>query len=287
MKVEIDPHSGFCFGVRRAIATLEARLDRGEDVYCVGDIVHNGREIDRLRAKGLRVIEAKDLDSLHDANVLFRAHGEPPSSYDTVSRNGLTLTDATCPVVLRLQTRIREADARMTASGGQVVVFGKKGHAEVIGLMGQIKGRGILVENEGQVDLVDHTAPVELFAQTTKNPADYARIAQVIRARSSAEVTVHQTICQQMASRAERMGDFARSHSPVIFVGGAKSSNSKVLFDICSQINPKCHFVTSEEEVRPEWLVGAEGPVGIIGATSTPLWLMERVKERLESVING
>ncbi|MDY4174095.1 MAG: 4-hydroxy-3-methylbut-2-enyl diphosphate reductase [Bacteroidales bacterium] len=285
MNVEIDPHSGFCFGVRRAIATLEARLDCGEDVYCVGDIVHNGREIDRLRAKGLRVIEARDLGSLHDANVLFRAHGEPPSSYDIVSQNGLSLTDATCPVVLRLQTRIREADDRMTKVGGQVVIFGKKGHAEVIGLMGQIKGRGILVENEGQVELVDATAPVELFAQTTKNPADYDRIAQVIKSRTTAEVTVHQTICQQMASRAERMGDFAKSHSPVIFVGGAKSSNSKVLFDICRQINPKCYFVTDEDEVRTEWFADVEGPVGIIGATSTPLWLMERVKERIEVMI--
>ncbi len=284
MIVEIDPHSGFCFGVRRAIATLEARLDSGEQVYCVGDIVHNGQEIDRLRAKGLKVIEAQDLGSLHDANVLFRAHGEPPLSYDIVKTNGLRLTDATCPVVLKLQERIRQADVRMKKNGGQVVIFGKKGHAEVIGLMGQISGKGILIENEEQVSMVDPSAPVELFAQTTKNPADYARVANIIRTSSQSEVTVHETICQQMASRAEKMGDFAREHELVLFVGGAKSSNSKVLFDICKGFNPNSHFVISEGDVMPSWLDGFTGKVGIMGATSTPLWLMERVKDRVEEI---
>lgn len=284
MIVEIDSNSGFCFGVRRAIATLEAQLGRGEDVYCVGDIVHNGREIDRLRSKGLKVIEADELGSLHHVSVLFRAHGEPPSSYATVRANGLSLTDATCPVVLKLQDRIRQADARMMGQDGQVVVFGKKGHAEVIGLMGQIVGRGILLEDAGQIDLVDPSRPVELFAQTTKNPAEYAKIAELIKARSAAQVTVHDTICRQMATRAEGMEAFARSHSPVIFVGGAKSSNSKVLFDICRQINQDSHFVTAEDEVEPRWLEGRDGPVGIMGATSTPLWLMENVKKRIEAM---
>lgn len=284
MIVEIDSNSGFCFGVRRAIATLEAQLGRGEDVYCVGDIVHNGREIDRLRGKGLKVIEADELGNLHHVSVLFRAHGEPPSSYATVRANGLSLTDATCPVVLKLQERIRQADARMMGQDGQVVVFGKKGHAEVIGLMGQIVGRGILLEDAGQIDLVDPSRPVELFAQTTKNPAEYAKIAELIKARSAAQVTVHDTICRQMATRAEGMEAFARSHSPVIFVGGAKSSNSKVLFDICRQINQDSHFVTAEDEVEPRWLEGRDGPVGIMGATSTPLWLMENVKKRIEAM---
>lgn len=284
MIVEIDSNSGFCFGVRRAIATLEAQLGRGEDVYCVGDIVHNGREIDRLRGKGLKVIEADELGNLHHVSVLFRAHGEPPSSYATVRANGLSLTDATCPVVLKLQERIRQADARMMGQDGQVVVFGKKGHAEVIGLMGQIVGCGILLEDAGQIDLVDPSRPVELFAQTTKNPAEYAKIAELIKARSAAQVTVHDTICRQMATRAEGMEAFARSHSPVIFVGGAKSSNSKVLFDICRQINQDSHFVTAEDEVEPRWLEGRDGPVGIMGATSTPLWLMENVKKRIEAM---
>lgn len=284
MIVEIDSNSGFCFGVRRAIATLEAQLGRGEDVYCVGDIVHNGREIDRLRGKGLKVIEAKDLGSLHNVSVLFRAHGEPPSSYATVRANGLSLTDATCPVVLKLQERIRQADARMMGRDGQVVVFGKKGHAEVIGLMGQIMGRGILLEDAGQIGLVDPAKPVELFAQTTKNPAEYAKIAALIKSRSSAAVTVHDTVCRQMAARAEGMEAFARSHSPIIFVGGAKSSNSKVLFDICRQINEDSHFVTAEDEVEPQWIEGRAGPVGIMGATSTPLWLMQNVKKSIEAM---
>lgn len=284
MIVEIDSNSGFCFGVRRAIATLEAQLGRGEDVYCVGDIVHNGREIDRLRGKGLKVIEAEELCNLHNVSVLFRAHGEPPSSYATVRANGLSLTDATCPVVLKLQERIRQADARMIGCDGQVVVFGKKGHAEVIGLMGQIVGRGILLEDAGQIDLVDPSRPVELFAQTTKNPAEYAKIATLIKQRSSAQVTVHDSICRQMATRAEGMEAFARSHSPVIFVGGAKSSNSKVLFDICRQINQDSHFVTAEDEVEACWLEGRDGPVGIMGATSTPLWLMENVKKSIEAM---
>ncbi len=287
MRVEIDANSGFCFGVKRAIATLEARLSQGDEVYCVGDIVHNGREIDRLRGKGLKVIEAGELGRLHGVGVLFRAHGEPPSSYATVRANSLALTDATCPVVLRLQERIRRADARMIARGGQVVVFGKKGHAEVIGLMGQIRGRGILLEEAGQIDLVDPGRPVELFAQTTKNPADYGRIASLIRERTSAPVEVHDTICRQMAVRAERMETFAKTHSPVIFVGGSKSSNSKVLFDICRQINPDSHFVTTEDEVDCEWLRGKAGPAGVMGATSTPLWLMERVKARVEALCGG
>lgn len=281
MIVDIDPNSGFCFGVRRAIATLEERLDRGDTLYCVGDIVHNGQEIDRLQAKGLRVINVTQLPNLHNANVLFRAHGEPPSSYHTVTQNGLNLIDATCPVVLKLQQKIREADMRMRATGGQVVLFGKKGHAEVIGLMGQIQGIGILLDNASQIPLINPNNPVELFAQTTKNPADYNHIAQIIRSQVHAPVTVHQTICQQMASRAEKMGTFARDHEVVIFVGGAKSSNSKVLFDICQGINPRTHFVTSALDLQPQWLQGTHGPIGIMGATSTPLWLMEQVKERI------
>ncbi len=281
MTVDIDTNSGFCFGVQRAIATLENRLDQGDTLYCVGDIVHNGQEIDRLQAKGLRVINTSQLQKLHSANVLFRAHGEPPSSYQTVTQNGLNLIDATCPVVLKLQQKIREADMRMRAINGQVVLFGKKGHAEVIGLMGQIQGIGILLDNPTQIHLINPDQPVELFAQTTKNPADYNHIAQIIRSQVNAPVTIHQTICRQMASRAEKMDTFARKHQIVIFVGGAKSSNSKVLFDICKNINPRTHFVTSANDLQPQWLQDAQGPIGIMGATSTPLWLMQQIKTRI------
>lgn len=286
MQVEIDKHSGFCFGVRRAIATLESRLSSGADVFCVGDIVHNEQEIARLQAKGLKVIESSELGSLHNCEILFRAHGEPPTSYATARANNLRLTDATCPVVLKLQERIREAHAKMKAIGGQVAIFGKKGHAEVIGLMGQTEGRGILIENDEQAaTLIDPSHPVELFAQTTKNPDDYARIASIIKSHNTQGVTVHDTICRQMAARAEQMGEFARTHTPIIFVGGAKSSNSKVLFDICRGINPDSHFVTSEEDVDPAWFTpGGDSPVGIMGATSTPSWLMERVAEKISLI---
>lgn len=285
MRVEIDTHSGFCFGVRRAIATLEARLGSGADLYCVGDIVHNEQEIARLQAKGLKVIESSEIGSLRDCEILFRAHGEPPESYATARKNGLRLTDATCPVVLKLQERIREAYAKTAAIGGQVAIYGKKGHAEVIGLMGQTGGNGILIENEAQAfELIDPAHPVELFAQTTKNPDDYARIASIIRGRNKAGVTVHDTICRQMAARAEQMGEFARTHTPIIFVGGAKSSNSKVLFDICRGINPDSHFVTSDDDVDALWFEGRDGIVGIMGATSTPLWLMERVADKIRGI---
>ncbi len=284
MQVEIDTHSGFCFGVRRAIATLESRLSSGADIYCVGDIVHNEQEIARLQAQGLKVIDSAELGSLHDVEVLFRAHGEPPASYAMVRSNQLKLTDATCPVVLKLQERIREAYARMEAIGGQVVIFGKKGHAEVIGLMGQTGGRGILIESEGDVSKIDPSRPVELFAQTTKNPSVYANVAKLIKERSQSQVEVHDTICRQMATRAEQMESFAHSHTPMIFVGGAKSSNSKVLYDICRGINPQCHFVTSEGDLRREWFDGQAGPVGIMGATSTPMWLMERVADEIRKI---
>lgn len=285
MRVEIDTHSGFCFGVRRAIATLEARLGSGADLYCVGDIVHNEQEIARLQAKGLKVIESSEIGDLRNCEILFRAHGEPPESYATARANGLRLTDATCPVVLKLQERIREAYAKMTALGGQVTIYGKKGHAEVIGLMGQTGGNGILIEDETQAaELIDPAHPVELFAQTTKNPDDYARIASIIKERNKAGVTVHDTICRQMAARAEQMGEFARTHTPIIFVGGAKSSNSKVLFDICRGINADSHFVTSDADVDPKWFEGSDGTVGIMGATSTPLWLMERVADVIRKI---
>ena len=286
VSVDIDTNSGFCFGVRRAIATLERHLQEGEELYCVGDIVHNEMEIDRLRQKGLKVIEASELGSLRDVPVLFRAHGEPPASYATVERNGLRLTDATCPVVLKLQQHIREAYSRMRVAGGQVVLFGKKGHAEVIGLMGQTGGECVLVEGEADVVKVDPSKPVEVFAQTTKNPQEYMRIVDLIRKRTSCEVRVNDTICKQMAGRADKIPQFASSHDMIVFVGGAKSSNSKVLFDICLGINRRTYFVTSAEEVSPEWFTPEVKTVGIMGATSTPLWLMERVRDGIESMLN-
>lgn len=284
MNVVIDDGSGFCFGVRRAIATLEEELGRNNQVYCVGDIVHNEREIERLQNKGLKIIDVNELSSLKDCAVLFRAHGEPPSSYSVVKNNNLQLTDATCPVVLKLQQRIRESWLRLSKVGGQIVLFGKKGHAEVIGLMGQTNNECLLLENESQIHLIDKTKPTEVFAQTTKDPHQYASLIEKIRAHVNNTVEAHNTICGQMSDRAERLKQFAKSHDMIIFVGGAKSSNSKVLFEICKHINSNSYFVTAENEVCGEWFSEKPRSVGIFGATSTPLWLMEKVKSRIINI---
>lgn len=284
MNVYIDDSSGFCFGVRRAIATLEEELCRNSQVYCVGDIVHNEREIERLQNKGLKIIDVENLSSLHDCAVLFRAHGEPPSSYSIVEKNNLQLTDATCPVVLKLQQRIRQSWDVLSKQGGQIVLFGKKGHAEVIGLMGQTNNECILVENEDQISLIDPNKPTEIFAQTTKDPQQYASLVKKIERHVNNSVVAHNTICGQMADRADRLKKFAESHDLIIFVGGAKSSNSKVLFEICRNINSNTYFVTTENEVCPEWFADKPKSVGIFGATSTPLWLMENVKNRIINI---
>ncbi len=285
MSVEIDTNSGFCFGVRRAIATLEKGLSQGEELYCVGDIVHNEREIERLTQRGLRVIDSAELGLLErGSSVLFRAHGEPPKSYAAVRQNGLRLTDATCPVVLQLQRRIREAYERMRECDGKIIIFGKKGHAEVIGLMGQTGGDCVLIENLSQAEALEIDRPVEIFSQTTKNPQLYRQIVDTLRSRTKHDVRAHDTVCKQMSARADHLPRFAASHETIVFVGGAKSSNSKALFDICCSINPDSHFVTSESEVHQEWVGGEGNDVGITGATSTPLWLMQRVKETIDDM---
>lgn len=284
MNIVIDSESGFCFGVRRAIATLEEKLAQQQKLYCVGDIVHNEREIERLEKKGLEVISIAQLAQLQNSRVLFRAHGEPPSSYATVKANNLTLTDATCPVVLKLQQRIREAWQRLQPIGGQIVLFGKKGHAEVIGLMGQTENQCILIENASQIEQIDSQRETEIFSQTTQDPCEYSALVRLIETHVKQRVTAHNTICKQMSDRADRLKAFAAAHDMIIFVGGAKSSNSKVLFEICRQINSRSFFVTSEVELQPEWLTPELLSIGIFGATSTPLWLMEKVRERCLSL---
>ncbi len=284
MNVVIDDGSGFCFGVRRAIATLEEELSSNNPVYCVGDIVHNEREIERLQNKGLKIIDVENLTTLHDCAVLFRAHGEPPSSYSIVKKNNLRLTDATCPVVLKLQQRIRESWKRLSKIGGQVVLFGKKGHAEVIGLMGQTNNECVLIENESQIYLIDSSKPTEVFSQTTKDPEQYSYLIRKIEEHVNNTVEAHHTICRQMSDRAQRLQNFANSHDMIIFVGGAKSSNSKVLYEICKNINPNSFFVTNENEVSEDWFSTMPSSVGIFGATSTPLWLMENVKNKILNI---
>lgn len=287
MRIVIDNGSGFCFGVRRAIATLEQELRRKGSIHCVGDIVHNEQEIERLQKLGLKIIDNEGLTKLKNSSVLFRAHGEPPSSYEIVEKNNLKLIDATCPVVLKLQQSIRQAWQKQKKAGGQVVLFGKKGHAEVIGLMGQTDNECILVEDETQIDLIDPNKPCVVFAQTTKDPQQYMSLLQKIQARTSMKIEAHNSICRQMADRAEQLKSFALQYDTILFVGGAKSSNSKVLYGICKDINTSSYFLTSEEDIDKSWFDSKPETIGIFGATSTPLWLMERVKARCVELLKA
>ncbi len=282
ISVEIDPYSGFCGGVIRAIGKAEALLAEGQPLSSLGAIVHNEQELDRLRARGLRTI--RSLDEAGEGPVLIRAHGEPPSTYALARERSLTLVDCTCPVVLQLQRRIREAYARVKASGGQVVLFGKVGHAEVLGLAGQVGGDVLVVEDSRMLEQaftqgrIRTDAPVEVFSQTTKSPTEYAALCDLLRRRMAdpALLAVHDTICQQVASRHDRLEDFARSHDVLVFVSGTASSNGRVLFDLCCSANPRCHRAGCVADLLPEWF--REGDrVGVCGATSTPKWLLEQV----------
>lgn len=281
--IEIDSRSGFCFGVVRAIDNAEKQLASGQTLYCLGDIVHNSNEVERLRRKGLNTITHKEMEDLHDATVLLRAHGEPPSTYRTAERNNITIIDATCPVVLQLQQRIKQAyDA-----GGRkplILIYGKRGHAEVNGLVGQTDGTAIVIEQEAELDNLDLDRDVELYSQTTKSLAGFHQMIEAIRVRKrKGEFRYYDTICRQVANRMEHIREFAATHEVIVFVCGAKSSNGKVLFAACVEENPHSFMVSNEEELRPEWFATAES-VGICGATSTPSWLMNRVKEEIEKI---
>lgn len=278
-EVEIDDKSGFCFGVVTAIQKAERELDADGSLYCLGDIVHNGSEVERLRRRGLRTISHDDLAALHDVKVLLRAHGEPPSTYDTARRNGIEIIDATCPVVLRLQQRIKAA---YDSGVPQIVIYGQRGHAEVNGLVGQTDGTAIVVEDIAGLDAVDFTCDVALYSQTTKSLEGFSRIADEIRSRLApgATLTTYDTICRQVAGRVDHLRTFAAGHSVIIFVAGAKSSNGRILYNHCREVNPRSYLIAEPEELRPEWLGDAD-TIGICGATSTPRHLMEAVRARV------
>ena len=286
LQVEIDAHSGFCGGVIRAIGQAEDYLAAhpGEQLLSLGSIVHNEAELERLHGKGLRTITS--LDGLSGGSVLIRAHGEPPRTYARAAEQGIELIDCTCPVVLQLQRRIREAYARMQEAGGQVVIFGKVGHAEVLGLVGQVGGDALVVENMSMLSeavdrgLVHPDGPVEVFSQTTKSPSEYAAICAALRSFVQGEVTVHDTICKQVSSRHAQLTAFARSHDVIIFVSGRESSNGKVLYGLCKGVNERSHQVGSAAEVDPSWLRDGDR-VGVCGATSTPKWLLEAVAQKI------
>lgn len=288
LTIEIDPGSGFCFGVVTAIRKAEAELGSDRPLFCLGDIVHNSDEVERLRRAGLTTISHADLANLpQGSRVLLRAHGEPPSTYDTARRRGLTIVDATCPVVLRLQERIRQAREGADA-GTQIVIYGKHGHAEVNGLVGQTDGEAIVVENLEEIDKIDPSRPVILFSQTTKSLDGMQQVAQAISSRLNPGVpfTAYDTICRQVASRAANLRAFAAAHDVVLFVAGEKSSNGRALFAECLAVNPRTHLIANAAALDAAWIADAR-TIGICGATSTPSWLMEEVAGRLEALTSN
>lgn len=283
-KIEIDSGSGFCFGVTTAIRKAEEELAEGGTLCCLGDIVHNGMECERLRQMGLDTINHTDLEQLHDTKVLLRAHGEPPSTYQLAERNGIDIIDATCPVVLALQRRIKRTYD--TAPEAQIVIFGKPGHAEVLGLVGQTEGRALVVASLDDVKRLDFTRDIYLYSQTTKSLSEFHRIIEYIQDHMSPSATFKSfdTICRQVANRMPNIAAFASRHGLILFVCGHKSSNGRVLFSECLAVNPNSHQIENPEEIDPAWLTGVD-TIGICGATSTPKWLMEQCRDKVRSIV--
>ena len=284
LQIEIDNGSGFCFGVTTAIQKAEEELAKGNTLYCLGDIVHNGMECDRLRQMGLITINHEEMRQLHHVKVLLRAHGEPPATYELARRNNIEIIDATCPVVLQLQKRIKKQYLSPLSSllFPQIVIFGKNGHAEVLGLVGQTEGKAIVIEQFEDVKRLDFSRDIYLYSQTTKSLDEFHRIIEYIQQHISPEATFKSfdTICRNVANRMPNISTFATKHDLVLFVCGRKSSNGKVLFNECLRVNPNTHLIEGPEEIDPAWLKGIQ-TVGICGATSTPKWLMEQCRDAL------
>lgn len=288
MRVTIDDNSGFCFGVVRAIDVAEESLRRVGDVYSLGDIVHNRIEVQRLEELGLHTVTAEDMEQLGGKTLLIRAHGEPPRTYARAEALGIDIVDATCPVVARLQRLVREAYAMMAEVGGSVVLLGKRGHAEVIGLTGQVDDDVMVVEREEDLEGLDYSRPIYFLSQTTQSIYLFNHLAEVIRGRMAEGVTltVNDTICRRVAGREALLAEFSKSVDVVLFVCGRKSSNGKVLSDVCRAANPRCYNIEEASDVDMAWFEGAES-VGICGATSTPRWLMENVASAVEEMCNN
>ena len=289
MKVEIDSNSGVCFGVVTAINKAEEQLDSKGSLYCLGDIVHKAREVDRLRDKGLSTITHSDLENLKDVKVLLRAHGEPPKTYETALKNNIEVIDATCPVVLQLQRRIKrtyDEGVKTEKEGGEkplIVIYGKNGHAEVNGLVGQTNGEAVVLQDKEGINNLDLDRDIILYSQTTKSIEGFREIVEEIGKRKrKGKFEYYDTICRQVANRMQKMKEFAGSHDVIFFVSGAKSSNGKVLFEMCKGVNPHTYLISDESQLDLSLLKGAES-VGVCGATSTPLWLMEKVANIIES----
>lgn len=291
MKVTIDKNSGYCFGVEYAIQMAEDELENVGILYCLGDIVHNNMEVKRLHEKGLRIIDHDQLENLRDCKVLIRAHGEPPETYELALRNNIELIDASCPVVLKLQNRVKNAFDKTKQNDGQIVIYGQKGHAEVIGLTGQTNNEAIIVTTEEDLDTLDFSRPVTLFSQTTKSTKGFYKMKSLIEEKISqaqpdapADVLdANDSICRQVSNREPQLQKFSHEHEVILFVSGKKSSNGKALYGVCKAENPRSYFIENEEEIDNAWFQAGDS-VGICGATSTPMWLMERVSKHVENI---
>ena len=287
MRITIDDNSGFCFGVVRAIEVAEESLRRVGEVYSLGDIVHNRIEVQRLEALGLHTVSQEDMAQLGGRTLLIRAHGEPPRTYRRAEELGIDVVDATCPVVARLQRVVREAYQKMAAVNGRVALLGKRGHAEVIGLTGQVEDDVVVVEREEDLEVLDYSRPIYFLSQTTQSIELFNHLAEIIRSRMAEGVglTVNDTICRRVAGREALLAEFSKSVDVVLFVCGRKSSNGKVLSEVCRKANARCYNIEEAQDVDMMWLEGVES-VGICGATSTPRWLMEDVAKAVEAMCN-
>ena len=286
IKVEIDEGSGFCFGVVTAIHKAEEELAKGETLYCLGDIVHNSREVDRLKTMGLITINREEFKQLKNAKVLLRAHGEPPETYIIARENNIEIIDATCPVVLRLQKRIRQGYLADSDEEKQIVIYGKSGHAEVLGLVGQTDGKAIVIEKAEEAKKLDLNKSIRLFSQTTKSLDEFQEIVEYFKQPISPEATFeyYDTICRQVANRMPKLREFAATHDLIFFVSGKKSSNGKMLFEECLKVNANSHLIDNEKEIDPSLLQNVKS-IGVCGATSTPKWLMEKIYNHIRTLI--
>jgi 4-hydroxy-3-methylbut-2-enyl diphosphate reductase len=291
MQVTIDKNSGYCFGVEFAIKMAEDEMENKEPLYCLGDIVHNDMEVKRLSEKGLVVIDREQLQELSNCKVLIRAHGEPPETYKLAIENNIELVDASCPVVLKLQHRVKNAFDKMERENGQIVIYGKKGHAEVIGLTGQTLEKAVVVMDDSDLDQLDYNRPITLFSQTTKSTKGFYALSEKIEGRikvAKGELTEidfnsNDSICRQVSNREPQLVRFAQDNDVILFVSGKKSSNGKALYQVCLSENPRSYFIENEEEIELDWFQNVER-VGICGATSTPMWLMEQVKTYVSGI---
>ncbi|MFW6290612.1 MAG: 4-hydroxy-3-methylbut-2-enyl diphosphate reductase [Mariniphaga sp.] len=288
MKVEIDRRSGFCFGVIKAIKSAESELKNSDKLYCLGDIVHNGMEVERLEKMGLKSVSREEYYQLSDCKVLIRAHGEPPETYEYARQNNIELIDATCPVVLTLQEKVKGSFENFRDQNGQIVIYGKKGHAEIIGLDGQIGNKAVVLESIDDINQIDFSRPVSLYSQTTKRVEDFYRIADTVKSnmKPGVPIDIKDSICRQVSNRVPHLKKFVLNFDLILFVAGHKSSNGRYLYTICKEENDRTYHISRTSEIDPRWFEGVSS-VGICGATSTPDWLMEEVAEWVKEKYNS